>query len=176
MKNSYQRNPVAGALPRRSRVLALAIAAVAIAVVLVPASGALAGVHLSSGSAYTGKSSACPHPKLAGTTCVFKFRASQNGYGLRFVGKTVVSSWACRNGGGQALLGGKVSGNDPLPLLVLGSDGKLQGRAGHGPNRVTAAGHIAEAGTKVVVRFKLAHQHCVTPKITLIEGLIPGSH
>jgi hypothetical protein len=157
-------------------VRARAIATAAIAGVLVSASGALAGVHLSSGSAYTGKSNACPHPKLAGTTCVFKFRASRNGYGLRFVGKTVVSSWACRQGGGQALLGGKVSGNDPLPLLVLGSDGKLQGRAGRGPTRVTAVGHIAEAGTKVVVRFHLAHQHCVTPKITLIEGLIPGSH
>jgi hypothetical protein len=152
------------------------IALVAIAALLLPASAALAGVHLSSGSAYTGRSSACPHPKVPGTTCIFKFHASQNGYGLRFVGKTVVSSWTCRKGGGEALLGGKVSGNDPVPLLVLGSDGKLQGRAGHGPTRVTAAGHIAEAGTKVVVRLRLVHQHCVTPKITLIEGLIPGAH
>jgi hypothetical protein len=144
---------------------------------LIGTAGASAAVRLTTGSAYSGKSSVCPQPKVPGTTCVFKFKASRNGFGLRFVGHTVVSSWSCKRGnGGAALLGGKVIGNDPVPGLVLQPDGKLYGSTGHGPSKIAVTGHIAEAGTKVVLRFHLVHQHCVSPKVTLIEGLVPGAH
>jgi hypothetical protein len=144
---------------------------------LIAAGGALAAVRLTTGAAYTGKSSACQGPKLPGTTCVFSFRASHNGFGLRFVGPTVVSRWTCRHGGGQALLGGKVQGNDPVPSLILNANGELQGNAGSGPNKVAVTGHIAEAGTKVTLKFHLVHQHCVTPRVTLIEGVVAqGGH
>jgi hypothetical protein len=96
---------------------------------------------------------------------------------LLFVGATVVSRWACRQGGGEALLGGKVNGNDPVPLLRLQSNGKLYGSDGSGPNEVAVTGYIAEAGTKAVIRFQLIHQHCVSPKVTLIEGAVGrGAH
>jgi hypothetical protein len=129
-------------------------------------------VRLTTGAAYSGKSSACQHPTVPGATCVFSFRASRNGWGLRFVGATVVSSWSCPHGGGQALLGGNVIGNDPVPSMTLRSNGKLYGRAGHGPSKVVVTGHIAEAGTKVVLTFHLVKQHCVSPKVTLIEGVV----
>jgi len=169
-------------LPKRSlagrpagALLATLGSVLATAALLVPAGAANAAVHLSSESAYTGRSTACPHPKPAGTTCVFRFRASSNGYALRFHGKTAISSWECRNGGGEALLGGKVAGSYRVPLLILQSDGKLLGTVGHGARRVSVTGHIAEAGSKVVLRFHLARGHCVTPKVTLIEGLVPGT-
>jgi hypothetical protein len=137
---------------------------------LVAVGGAAAAVRLTTGAAYSGKSRVCHRPTTPGTTCVFNFRASHNGFGLRFVGPTVVSSWTCRKGSREALLGGRVSGNDPVPSLILRSDGTLYGSAGSRPNKVRVTGHIAEAGTKVVLTFHLAHGHCVSPKVTLIEG------
>jgi hypothetical protein len=93
------------------------------------------------------------------------------------VGETVVSSWICRQGGGQALLGGKVSGHDPVPLLRLRSNGNLYGSGGSGPNEVAVTGYIAEAGTKAVVHFHLVHRGCSSPKVTLIEGVVAhGAH
>lgn len=146
-------------------------AALATAALLIPAGSALAQVHLSAGSFYSGKSTACHRPTTPGTRCVFTFRASHGGFALRLVGATVVSTWECRHGGGQALLGGKASGNVPVPLLSLQADGKLSGAGGTGRQKIAVSGHIAEAGTKVVLRFHLVHQHCVTPKVTLFEGL-----
>jgi hypothetical protein len=138
---------------------------------LLTAAGAAAGVHLSAGSNYTANSSSCHHARPPGTTCEFNFHASSNGYALRLVGRTVVSKWTCGQGGGEALLGGKVAGNDPVPLVILKSNGTLYGSTGHGPNRVSVTGHIAEAGTKAVIRFHLVNRHCVTPKVILIEGV-----
>ncbi len=134
-------------------------------------------MHLSAGSVYTGKSTACHRPTMPGTTCVYTFRASDGGFALRLIGKTVVSTWACRHGGSEALLGGKASGNVPVPLLNLQSNGALSGSGGSGRQKIAVTGHIAEAGTKVVIRFHLVHQHCVTPKVTLFEGLAArGGH
>jgi hypothetical protein len=134
-------------------------------------------VHLTTTATYTGKSSVCQHATIPGTTCVFTFRASSRGFALRFVGETVVSSWVCRQGGGEALLGGKVNGNDPVPLLRLQSNGHLYGSYGRGPTEVAVNGYIAEAGTEAVIRFHLVHQHCFTPKVTLVEGMVTrGAH
>ena len=145
--------------------------ALAAATFLIAAGSALAQVHLSAGSYYSGKSTTCDHPTTPGTRCVFTFRASHGGFALRLVGPTVVSTWECRHGGGEALLGGNASGNVPVPLLNLQGDGTLSARGGSGRQAISVTGHIAEAGTKVVLRFHLVHQHCVTPKVTLFEGL-----
>jgi hypothetical protein len=157
--------------------IACRAAALALSALVVAAGSAWATVHLTTGATYTGKSSVCQRATVPGTTCVFTFRASSRGFALRFVGQTVVSSWACRQGASEALLGGKVNGNDPVPLLSLQSNGHLSGKAGSGPSEVTATGYIAEAGTKAVVRFHLVRQHCESPKLTLIEGLVArGAH
>jgi hypothetical protein len=155
-----------GLVARRSTVLA-------VVALLMGAGSALSAVRLTTHAFYTGNSSVCQRGAVPGTSCQFRFLASSNGFALRFVGHTVVSSWTCRKGTREALLGGKVAGNDPVPLLILRSDGTLYGGAGSGANQVTATGHIAEAGTKVVVRFHLVHRHCVSPKVTLIEGFVP---
>jgi hypothetical protein len=177
--NTATRRPIrrsAGG-PASYALIARRAGALAVAGLLVATGSALAAVRLTTGATYVGKSTACHRPTAPGTSCTFSFHASRNGFGLRFVGPTVVSSWACRKGGGEALLGGKVAGNDPVPSLILRSDGTLYGSAGSGPNRVRVTGHIAEAGTKVVITFHLAHGHCVTPKVTLIEGPVaPGGH
>jgi hypothetical protein len=164
------RRPRAGR--RSAGSIARSAAALAVAALLTAAAGASAAVHLTTGATYTGKSSACQQATIPGTTCVFAFRASARGFALRFVGETVVSSWACPHGGGEALLGGKVNGNDPIPLLRVRSNGDLYGSAGSGPSEVAVSGYIAEAGTKAVVRFHLVHQHCVSPRVTVIEGLV----
>lgn len=139
------------------------------------AASAQATVHLSAGAYFAGKSSACHRPTTPGATCKFIFRAVSGGFGLRFVGHTVVSRWSCPKRSREALLGGNVSGNLPVPQLSLASDGTLSGRAGTPPNRVTASGRIGEAGTKVIVTFR--HARCTSPRVTLIEGAAPpGGH
>lgn len=78
-------------------------AALAVAGLLVATAGALAATRLSAGALYTGRS--CSSSRISRTTCVFKFRGSSDGRSLGFVGATVVDTWRCRRGGGEALLG-----------------------------------------------------------------------
>jgi len=113
--------------------------ALAAATFLIAAGSALAQVHLSAGSYYSGKSTTCDHPTTPGTRCVFTFRASHGGFALRLVGPTVVSTWECRHGGGEALLGGNASGNVPVPLLNLQGDGTLSARGGSGRQAMSPA-------------------------------------
>ena len=107
---------------RRGRVVGRS-GALAIAVVLLLATGvALAATHFAKGALYTGRS--CRGDAgLPGATCVYKFRASRDGLTLGFVGKTVVSTWICHGGGGEALIGGKLHGAAPVPLVKLRSNG-----------------------------------------------------
>lgn len=140
--------------------------ALAIAALLVAVSGAVAAVHFAPGGVYTGKS--CQGDAgLAGATCVYKFRASHNGLTLRFVGKTVVSTWICHGGGGEALLGGKLHGAAPVPFVKLRSNGTLYGSAARDGNKVSVSGHLANAGRTAVIKF---HMHnCVGPEVTLTK-------
>ena len=101
-------------------------AALAIAGLLLAAAGALAMTHLRSGELYSGKDAQCGS-SVPGTTCVFKFRAGKDGLSLRFAGKTVIDTWGCRGGGGEALLGGKAKYATPIPLITLSKNGKLHG-------------------------------------------------
>jgi hypothetical protein len=156
---------------------------VASAAMLVAAAGALAAGTLKPGALYTGKSSACGS-SVAGTTCVFRFRASADGRSLRFVGKTVIDTWRCRGGGGEALLGGTLKNAKPTPIPVVRvrANGALYGSVGYTlrptgapPAHYTSSvtGHLANAGREAVITFhnvyRSSHgnQPCATQPATL---------
>lgn len=153
--------------------------ALAIAGLLIAATGALAVAHLRAGKLYTGKDADCGS-SVPGTTCVFKFRASKDGLSLRFAGKTVIDTWGCRGGGGEALLGGEAKYATPIPLIMLGKSGKLHGSVDfvlhptsappeHYTSTVT--GHISRAGKAAVItfeiRFKGSRSPCSTQPVTI---------
>jgi hypothetical protein len=98
---------------------------------------------------------------------VYKFRASRDGLTLRFVGKTVISTWICHGGGGEALIGGTLQGAAPVPLVKVRSNGTLYGSAARAGNKVTITGKLTHAGKTVVITF---HQgQCVVPGVTLTK-------
>lgn len=157
-------------------------AALAVIGLLVAAAGALAAARFTHGALYTGRS--CSSSGLPRTTCVFKFRASNDGRSLRFVGATVVDTWRCKGGGGEALLGGEVKGATPIPRVQLRASGKLYGsvnyvlRRTQGPParyKSTVTGHLANAGKAAVVTFHNTHvsssgnQSCATQSVTLTK-------
>jgi hypothetical protein len=133
--------------------------------VLVAAGAALAAAHFRAGAVYTSKS--CENPGVQGTTCVYRFQASKNGGSLKFVGTTVITTWGCNGGGGEALLGGKHDGADPLPVLKVRPKGALYGSAGTGQDEVSVTGHLAGSGNSAVVTFHLTKQGCHTVPVTL---------
>lgn len=158
----------------------------ALAGLLLAAGSALAAAHLRSGALYTGKDSDCGS-SVPGTTCVFKFRAAKNGMSLRFVGKSVIDTWGCQGGGGEAILGGKVKGATPIPLIKVGKTGKLLGRVsfvvrptGAPPQHetVTVTGHLTHAGKGAVITIHLithyAGSPCKIQPVTLTQRGSPG--
>ncbi len=155
------------------------VTAVALVGMLIGAASALAAARLARGAVYTGKSSACGST-VPDTTCVFRFRASANGRSLRFVGRTVVDTWGCRGGGGEALLGGKKG--TPIPVVKVRANGTLYGsvtytfRPTMAPPehyRSTVTGHLANAGKKAAITFHNTYlsshgnQPCATGPVTL---------
>ena len=156
---------------------------VAFAAMLVPAAVAFAAARLKPRALYTGKSSACGST-VAGTTCVFRFRASADGRSLRFVGKTVIDTWGCRGGGGEALLGGELRNArpTPIPVVKVKANGALYGTVGYTlrPTMAppahytsTVTGHLAKAGKATVITFhNIYHSNqgnvpCATRPVTL---------
>lgn len=159
-------------------------AALALVGLLAAAAAALAAAHLRGGAPYTGQNGECSSG-VPGTTCVFRFRASHDGLSLRFVGKTVIDTWICHGGGGEALLGGEVKGATPIPLVKVRPQGKLYGSLSYtfGPTQgspihyeVTVTGHLAKAGGTAVITFhNTSHSSsgtfgCATRPVTLTEG------
>jgi hypothetical protein len=158
--------------------------AVALAVLglLVSAAGALAAARFTPGALYTGRG--CSSSGIPRTTCVFKFRATSDGRSLRFVGVTVVDTWRCNGGGGEALLGGEVKGATPIPRVRLRANGQLFGsvdyllrRTQGAPARYksTVTGHLTHAGRSAVVTFhntyvsSSGNQPCATQPVTLTK-------
>jgi len=139
--------------------------AIVVVALLTTAAAAAAASHFRSGALYTGKT--CQSTGVQGTTCVYKFRASENGTTLRFVGMTVITGWGCNGGGGEALLGGRHDGADPLPLVKVKPTGSLYGSAGNGPDQVSVTGHVAGSGKTAVVTFHLTNVGCHTAPVTL---------
>jgi hypothetical protein len=136
---------------------------------LAVAAGALAAAHLKPGALYTGESPLCkavvnPGP---GLSCTFRFHASQDGRSLHPFGESVISSWGCHGGGGEALLGGSAKGHDLIPVLSVDSNGAVRGSAGHGSSKVTVSGHLANAGKAADITFHLVNQGCVSPRVTI---------
>jgi hypothetical protein len=157
-------------------------AGLAVAGVLVAAAGAMAAARLTPGALYTGRS--CSSSGLPRTTCVFKFRAASDGRSLQFVGPTVIDTWRCHGGGGEALLGGEHKGAAPIPRVKLQANGKLFGsvnyvlpRTHSAPARYksTVTGHLANHGESAVVTFhdtyisSSGNQPCVTEPVTLAK-------
>ena len=164
--------------------------ALSIAVVLLVATGALAATHFRSGALYTGQDSACGS-SVPGTTCVFRFRASTDGLSLRFIGKTVIDTWGCHGGGGEALLGGRMKYAAPIPLVKLSSDGKLHGstswvlRPASAPpetHTISVTGHISRAGKAAVITlhdsFRSPRSKCSIEPVMIVESgsSLGGAH
>lgn len=115
---------------------------------------------------------------------MFAFRASNDGRSLQFVGATVVDTWRCNGGGGEALLGGKVKNATPIPRVQLRADGKLYGSVNYILRRTqgaplryksTVTGRLTNAGKAAVVTFHNtylstgANQPCATQPVTLTK-------
>lgn len=158
-------------------------AALALPALLATGAVALAAAHFLSGATYTGRDSYCSS-RVDGTTCEFRFHASTDGRSMRFVGKTVIDSWRCRNGGGEALLGGKVKGATPIPLVKVRANGTLYGSASYTfrptqapPQHYKAVvtGHLGNSGKTAVITFHNTYisshgnQSCATQPVTLAE-------
>jgi hypothetical protein len=156
-------------------------AALAVAGLLVFAGGALAAARFTPGALYAGRS--CSSSAIPRATCVFKFRASKDGRSLRFAGATVVDTWRCNGGGGEALLGGEANGATPIPRVQLRANGTLYGSVNYILRRTQGAparykssvtGHLANPG-KAVVTFHNTYisssgdQPCATQPVTLTK-------
>ncbi len=158
--------------------------AVALIALLVTAAAALAAAHFRPGATYMGRDGACSS-RVPGTTCVFKFRASRDGLSLRFVGVTVIDTWACGAGGGEALLGGEAKYATPIPRVMVQPNGKLSGsdsyvfRPTQAPPehyKVTVTGRLSRSGRTAVITFHNTYisssggRACATRPVTLTEG------
>lgn len=179
-----------GVAARRSRVSRAAARAVrrgpalAMAALLVSAAAALAAEHFRASATYTGRSCSASSFAPPGTTCVFKFRASGDGLSLRFVGKTVIDTWGCGQGGGEALLGGEAKYAAPIPLVKVRPSGKLYGSVSYvftptsaPPEhlKVTVTGQLATSGRTATITFHQTSSSgsgtrgCATQPVTLRE-------
>jgi hypothetical protein len=141
--------------------------ALATTVLLVVTAAALAVVRFAPSALYTGKSCSSL-TGLPGATCTMKFRASRDGKTLRYVGETAVSTWGCKGGGGEALLGGKLRGADPIPELTVRPTRAIYGSTGTGARRITVTGTLAKGGRSAVITFHAGGPYdCRTPILTL---------
>ena len=157
--------------------------------VLVLACAAVAGTalaalspHLRAGALYTGRSTVCGHPP-SGETCTFAFRATSTGLAMQFVGKTVVDVYGCPGGGGEALLGGKATGANPVPVIKVLTRGRLYGAVRYSTTvptthatyhyEETAMGSITHGGASASVTFHNIYLQqsgnivCATPSVRL---------
>ncbi len=141
--------------------------ALAFVALLVAAASALAAAHFAPGALYTGR--ACQRTDVKGSTCVFKFQASTNGESLHFTGETVITTWGCHGGGGEALLGGQLQYADPIPVVRLGPSGALHGSAGSGQRKVSVSGHLTNGGAGALITFHLVTARCATEQVTLTK-------
>jgi hypothetical protein len=127
-----------------------------------------AAVHFVPGAVYTGKTCATPGG-IPHTGCTFTFRASADGSSLRFTGITVIDSWRCNGGGGEALIGGKARGATPVPLVRVKSTRALYGSTGTGSHRSSVSGTLATGGrsAQIVFHTGTAAYACHTGVVTL---------
>ena len=128
-------------------------------------------VHFVPGALYTGKTCASA-PGIPRTGCAFKFRASADGSTLRDVGITVIDSWRCNGGGGEALIGGKARGATLVPVVRVRATGVLDGSVGTGSHRSSVTGKLAIGGrsAQIVFHSGTAAYACHTNAVTLRAG------
>src|SRR5689334_10932647 len=128
-------------------------------------------VHFVPGALYTGKTCATP-PGIPRTGCALKFRASTDGSTLRDVGITVIDSWRCNGGGGEALIGGKARGATLVPIVRVRATGALYGTVGTGSHRSSVSGKLAVGGrsAQIVFHSGTAAYACHTNPVSLRAG------
>ena len=167
-------------VPRRRRLLCLAKRTIALATVLLvvaAGAGAAFAVQPKPDGLYKGTEPSCT--VHAGFTCVFLFRVSPNGRSMSFVAKHNVSGvWACKGGGGEAVLGPytKPIQGQPVPLVAIGTDGAFAGKqtfgSGQGEGSVVASGRFTGTGTTATIEFTLnpGPHSCVTGPVDLTSS------
>lgn len=141
--------------------------AVALVTLVCLAATASATALFTPGATYRGRSVSCgPNASgkspVPGTVCFFVYRANKAGTSLTPANATVLSTWRCRGGGGEAQLGGRAKYADPLPVISVGANRALHGSAGHGQKRVTVTGGLSANGMSLTLVLHLINQGCVS--------------
>jgi hypothetical protein len=151
-------------------------ATLAAGLLLLAVTVALAAPHFTKRALYLGRTCNQTSGLPAGAGCVLHFQASRTGATLRFTGDTAVSTWRCKGGGGEALIGGELVINGKLvhgtlvPQLTVKPDRTIYGSTGSGSKRVYVTGHLGFAGKSATILFHSGGPYdCVLPVITLKE-------
>ncbi len=142
-------------------------AAMALAALVCLAAAASATALFTPGATYRGRSVTCGpgasgKSPVTGTVCFFVYRANKAGTSLTPADATVLSTWRCHGGGGEAQLGGRAKYADPLPVITVGANRALRGSAGHGQKRVTVTGSLSANGMTLTLVVHLINQGCVS--------------
>lgn len=115
----------------------------------------------------------------AGLSCMFEFLVSRNGRTMRFASKhNVIGGWACRGGGGEAILGPytKPEHGQPVPLLKIRTNGSFHGTqsfgSGQAKGKVVATGRFTGTGSTATLKFTLdpGPHACVNGPVKLRSG------
>ena len=126
------------------------------------------------GGLYEGTEPHCKAP--TGFTCVFVFRVSANGRSMSFAAKeNVVGVWACRGGGGEAVLGPykKPLQGQPVPPVLIASTGQISGKQTWGSaeakGTIVASGRFTGTGTTASLEFTMnpGSRSCTNGPISL---------
>ncbi len=138
------------------------------------AAAASATALFTPGATYRGRSVSCipdssGKSPVPGTVCFFVYRANKARTSLTPANATVLSTWRCHGGGGEAQLGGRAKYADPLPVITVGANRALHGSAGHGQKRVTVTGSLSANGMTLTLVVHLINQDCVSPLEKLIR-------
>ena len=135
--------------------------AVGIATLLATAASAAFSAQPKPGALYKGSEPHCTTTP-PGATCTFVFRVSTNGRSMKFAGtQNVVGTWACKGGGGEAILGPfeKPLQGQPVPLLTIGVNGTFTGTqsfgSGQAKGSIVATGRFTATGTTATITFTL---------------------
>ena len=164
---------------RRTRLLSVAMRSVGLAAVSLLVAGVAAAfaAQPKAGGLYEGSESGCTAE--VGFTCVFLFRVSSNGRSMSFVAThNVPGAWACRGGGGEAILGpyAKPFQGQPVPSVTISSGGVFTGKQSFGSGKargsVVATGRFTGTGATATIEFTLnpGPHSCVNGPMALTLG------
>ncbi len=142
-------------------------AAMALGAFVCLAAAASATALFTPGATYRGRSASCVpdasgKSPVPGTVCFFVYRANKAATSLTPANATVLSTWRCHGGGGEAQLGGRARYADPLPTISVSANRALHGSAGHGQKRVTVTGSLSANCMTLTLVVHLINQGCAS--------------